>query len=144
MILLRLTKSFYGREDHDLGVKLQAELSGTLLWAVAGWQRLRERGRFEQPESGQGMLDGMADLSSPVGAFIRDRCVVGPGYRAAVDDLFAEWKSWCDANNRREAGTIQTFGRDLMAAVATLKRIQAREGENRFRAYEGIGLKTGF
>ena len=80
--LLRLTQSFYGREDHDLGAKLQAELSGILLWAVAGWQRLRERGRLEQPESGREMLDGMADLSSPVGAFIRDRCLVGPGYRA--------------------------------------------------------------
>ena len=90
------------------------------------------------------MLDGMADLSSPVGTFIRDRCLVGDGYRATVDDLFAAWKAWCEENNRREAGTVQTFGRDLMAAVATLRRIQGREGENRFRAYEGIGLKMGF
>ena len=42
MIVLRLTESFYGREDHDLGAKLQAELPGILLWAVVGWQRLRE------------------------------------------------------------------------------------------------------
>ena len=56
MILLRLTQSFYGREDPDLTAKLQAELSSILLWAVAGWQRLRERGRFEQPQSGQKCL----------------------------------------------------------------------------------------
>jgi putative DNA primase/helicase len=144
MIVLRLMRSFYGKEDHDLGAKLEAELPGILLWAVAGWQRLRGRGRFEQPDSGREMIDGMADLSSPVGAFVRDCCLVGPGYRAGVDDLFAEWKLWCERNGRREAGTIQTFGRDLVAAVATLKRVRTREGDERGRAYEGIGVKTGF
>ena len=89
-------------------------------------------------------MDGMADLSSPVGAFVRDRCLIGPGYRVPVDDLFSAWKVWCADNGRRESGTVQTFARDVMAAVATLKRIQPRDGEDRYRAYEGIGLKMGF
>ena len=144
MIVLRLTESFYGREDHDLTTKLQGELAGILLWSIEGWRWLRQRGRFEQPESSRELIDGMADLSSPVGAFVRDRCLVGPSYRAAVDDLFAEWKLWCEHNGRREHGTAQSFGRDLMAAVATLKRVQGREGESRYRAYDGIGIKTGF
>jgi putative DNA primase/helicase len=145
MIVLRMTKSFYGREDHDLGGKLQSELPGILLWAVAGWQRLRERGRFVQPDSGLEMLDGMTDLSSPVGVFVGERCLVGSEYRAAVDDLFSEWKAWCEKNGRREAGTIQTFGRDLMAAVSTLKRVRTREGGGeRVRTYDGIGLKMAF
>ena len=75
MILLRLTQSFTA-EDHDLTTKLRGELPGILLWAIAGWQRLRERGSSSSP-SGTEMLDGMADLSSPVGS-IRERCLVGP------------------------------------------------------------------
>jgi putative DNA primase/helicase len=143
-IVLRLTKSFLGHEDHDLGAKLQTELPGVLLWAIAGWQRLRERGRFVQPESGRELTDGMEDLCSPVGAFVRECCLVDPLCRVGVDDLFSAWRGWCDRNGRREAGTIQTFGRDLMAVVATLRRIRTREGEERGRAYEGIGLKNWF
>ena len=36
----------------------------------------------------------MADLSSPVSAFIRECCLVGLGYRLGVDDLFGEWRQW--------------------------------------------------
>ena len=50
IILLRLTRSFYGEEDHELTDKLLAELPGILWWAIAGWRRLRERGRFSQPQ----------------------------------------------------------------------------------------------
>jgi putative DNA primase/helicase len=142
MVVLRLTKSFLGLEDLDLTAKLQTELPGILLWAIEGWRRLRERGRFEQPESSRELIDSLADLSSPVGAFVRERCLVGPGFRAAVDNLFEEWKMWCATNGRREPGTIQTFARDLMAAVPTLHRVQLRDGEVRYRAYYGIGLKA--
>ena len=50
MILLRQTKSFYGKEDPGLTDKLLAELPSILLWAIQGWQRLRERGHlFNRP-----------------------------------------------------------------------------------------------
>jgi putative DNA primase/helicase len=141
MIVLRLAESWYGREDTTLTDRLLAELPGILLWSIAGWQRLNERGRFVQPEAGKELLGELEDLSSPVGAFVRDRCSVGPGHRAAVADLFDAWKAWCEAKGRREPGTEATFGRDLLAAVPTLRRVRPREGEDRYRAYEGIGLR---
>src|SRR5208283_2099412 len=49
LVILRFTRSFYGREDTGLSDRLQSELPGILLWALQGWQRLRQRGRFEQP-----------------------------------------------------------------------------------------------
>ena len=55
----------------------RVSLPGILLWSIEGWRRLRQRGRFEQPESSRELIDGMADLSSPVGEFVRDRCMVG-------------------------------------------------------------------
>src|ERR1700730_13225183 len=68
MILLRLTRSWYGKEDTALMDRLLAELPGILLWAIAGWQRLRDRGHFIQPDAGKELLGDLEDLSSPIGA----------------------------------------------------------------------------
>lgn len=140
MILLRLTKSFYGHEDPTLTDKILAELSGILLWAIEGWRRLRERGRFSQPDSALDLLGDLSDLSSPISAFVRERCVVGPGYQVPVGDLFSEWQTWCVEKGRKEHGTEQTFGRDLAAAFPDIRRVRPRDGASRYRAYEGIGL----
>src|SRR5262249_17831223 len=50
-VLLKLTESFYGREDLDLKEKLRGELPGVLNWALNGLKRLRKRGHFEMPAS---------------------------------------------------------------------------------------------
>ncbi len=55
MMILRLVKSFYGVEDHTLTSRLLTERCGILHWAIDGWRRLRERGRFQQPKSGEGL-----------------------------------------------------------------------------------------
>ena len=121
--------------------KTQMTRMGILLWAIRGWERLRVRGHFVQPDDGRDLLGELDDLASPVGAFVRERCRVGPGCRAAVADLFAAWKRFCEDRGRKEAGTEAMFGRDLLAAVPTLRRVRPRDGEDRYRAYEGIGLR---
>ena len=68
MILVRMSESFFGREDSALTDRLLAELPGILLWSIEGWRRLRERGRFVQPDSATELLSDMADLASPIRA----------------------------------------------------------------------------
>ncbi len=75
MILLKLTQSWYGKEDTALTDRLLAELPAILLWAIVGWKRLRDRGHFIQPDAGRELIDELADLASPVGAFVRERCL---------------------------------------------------------------------
>jgi putative DNA primase/helicase len=137
-MMLRLTESFYGREDKTLTAKLLTELPGILNWSIEGWRQLRERGHFVQPSSVEDALRDMEDLSSPVGAFVRDRCEVGSGLRVWIDDLYASWKEWCEADGRISVTTKQTFGRDLMAAVPG---IASRQGTNGVRFYQGIALR---
>jgi putative DNA primase/helicase len=143
MIVLRLTASWYGKEDTTLTDRLLAELPSILRWAIVGWQRLRERGHFVQPESSKELVEELEELSSPISAFIEDCCRVGAGYKASVAKLFDRWKTWCETKGRKEPGTEQVFGRDLLAAVPTLRRVQPREGEKRYRSYEGIDLRQG-
>lgn len=139
-IALRLTRSWYGQEDTRLTDDLLTELPGILLWALDGWRRLRQRGRFIQPASVQDAIRDLEDLASPVGAFVRECCVVGPGQRAWVDDLYAAWGRWCSQDGRTIVTVKQTFGRDLRAAVPGIVCRQNRPADRRF--YEGIGLQT--
>jgi putative DNA primase/helicase len=142
MILLRLTRSWYGQEDVRLTDKLLAELPGILLWAIAGWQRLRDRGHFVQPDASRTMIDELEDLASPVGAFVRDCCRVGPGCQIERSILFVAWKRWCEAQGREHAGNAIVFGRDLRAAVPSLGDAHPRtESGDRVRVYEGIALQ---
>lgn len=140
-LVLRLTRSFFGREDPTLTDRLVAELPGILLWAIDGWKRLRQRGWFMQPESAEDAVRDMEDLGSPVGAFVRERCTVGPGHRAWLDDLYRGWKAWCEQDGRTAVSNKQTFGRDLTAAVPGVKR---RRGTGMVAFYEGIALREAY
>ena len=140
-LVLRLVETFYGREDHDLIDKLLAELPGILLWAVAGWDRLHKRARFVQPDSSRELVEQMAELTSPVGAFVRECCDVGPEHEVSFSALFQRWERWCEANGRSKVGTKALFGRNLHAAVPALKTTQPCLDGRRERFYEGIGLR---
>jgi putative DNA primase/helicase len=147
LILLRLTQSFFGKEDPKLFDRLVPELPGVLLWAIEGWRRLRGRGYFLQPDSGLELIQQMEDLSSPVSAFIRDRCEVKPGLEVETKILYEAWKEWCESMGRKE-GDSQNFGRNLHAALPSLKtkgtRRGAGAGQVQVRIYVGIGLRVGF
>lgn len=138
-LLLRLTKSFYNQEDVTLTSQLVQELPGILLWAIEGLKRLRARQHFIQPQAVAEAVRDMEDLASPVLAFVRERCVVGKGYRIWVDDLYIAWKSWCEQDGRTAITNKQTFGRDLAAAVPGVVR---RRGAGDVPFYEGLGLKV--
>jgi len=115
-LIIQFTESFFGREDVALTDTLLKELPGILLWAIDGWKRVRARGRFIQPKQAEEAQEQLADLSSPVAAFVRDRCVIGP-YRVGVDELYREWSSWCHREGWNTASTKAMFGRDLGCCI---------------------------
>ena len=144
LVLLRLTCSWYGKEDTRLTAKLLRELPSILLWAIRGWERLRERGHFVQPTTSLGVIRDLEDLSSPMGAFVRDLCVVGPNESVPVQDLYGRWKLWCEEKGWKGAGTEQIFGRDLRAVVPGLDVAVPRHPDDktrRIRVYNGVRLK---
>jgi putative DNA primase/helicase len=141
ILLLVMPNSFLGREDRGLEDRLQHELPGILNWAITGLQRLRERGHFVQPESGQQLLAELSDLASPIKAFVRDCCKVDDAAEVFPQDLFDSWKAWCERHGRDHHGTKEVFARDLRACVPNLKMPNLRKaGGKRERWYVGIRL----
>lgn len=141
-MVLTMRKSFLGKEDTRLTDKLTsaAELPGILAWALKGLRRLQDRGHFVMPQSSQQSLDELRDLVSPIRAFIGERCMVAPGKLIESSQLFRAWGEWCKEQGRDHAGTVQTFGRDLRAALPAIGIVQPRQDGSRVRCYEGIDL----
>src|SRR5690606_21504881 len=110
-------------------------------WALEGLDRLTARGHFLMPASGDDAIRQLEDLSSPIGAFLRARCAIGPVEEITADGLWPLWKLWCESDTRH-AGTKATFGRDLKAAVPTLKRSHVRRDGQQVWAYRGIGQRA--
>jgi putative DNA primase/helicase len=123
MLILQMTQSFLGREDHELDDKLQPELPGILAWALKGLDRLNSQGRFTVPQSSRDAAALMMDLASPTSAFVRECCVCKPDAEVSRDELFAAWKTWAE-NNGHRAGAKTTFGRDLRSVVPTVGQCQ--------------------
>lgn len=139
MLLLRLTRSFFGEEDRSLTQRLLAEREAILWWAIDGWKRLRDRGYFIEPESSTSMRNQLRELASPIGIFVDDCCETGPQYRVECKELYQAWCGWCEESGR-EPSTIQVFGRDLAAFCSNIQPKQARVGAAVVRHYQGIRL----
>jgi putative DNA primase/helicase len=138
-VVLTTTVSFYGKENPELTAQLMTELPGIFNWALDGLERLRQRGYFLQPKASQDAIRDLEDLGSPVGAFVRDECVVGAAESVDCDTLYSSWKTWCEERGRR-ASNSQILGRDLRAAFPLVRVSQPRRDGARHREYHGVGL----
>lgn len=142
-LVLRMQQSFLGREDPGLADRLMAELPGILLWALAGWRRLRDRGRFILPGTSEDAVQELLHLGSDVAAFVHERCELAPGHEVEKDRLYAIYRAWCDRTGRKPKYDT-TFATELYAA--TSNRVTARRlsrGGERVNVYAGIALRGG-
>jgi putative DNA primase/helicase len=91
------------------------------------------------PKASEEAVAALADLVSPMSAFVRDRCDHGADYEIRIDTLYEGYRDWC-----RDSGitpvTKPMFGRDLHAVLPRLRTIQPRS-DNQKRSYVGIQLK---
>ena len=78
IVLLPLSRSWLGKENHGLESELRAELPGILNWALAGLERMTftNGNRFTRLAAADEAIATMRDLASPVGAFVREKCDV--------------------------------------------------------------------
>jgi putative DNA primase/helicase len=142
IILLMLSRSWLGKEDHELEQRLRVELPGILNWALAGLERLTidNDNRFTRLPSAEEAITTMRDLASPVAAFVREKCEINANNEIEVDLLYSAYKAWCEDNQHPKASK-QMFGRDLRAAVPSVRKTRPRgEEHSRHNVYSGIRL----
>jgi len=138
-IVLMMMQSFLGRENTRLTAELLEELSGIFNWSLDGLNRIVKTNSITEPASSRDAVTALADLVSPVAAFVRDHCETGLEYEVPIPNLFAAWRSWCEDNGHKP-GSSQSFGRDLRAVIPQLHVRQHRDDEAVSRYYTGIGL----
>jgi putative DNA primase/helicase len=144
LIVLEMTESFLGREDPTLKERLLAELPGILLWALAGYRRLLDRGRFEMPDSSARVVQELKDLSSPIAQFVAELCRLGEGMSVRGDDLYDAYCRWSERRNDIRPLNRAHFGRNLHSAFPGVRPSRRSDpqvgGVGKRSYYEGIAL----
>ncbi len=79
------------------------------------------------------------DLTSPVAAFVRARCLAGPEHEVATDELYGAYRGWCEVVGREHVEDEVGFGRALRAAIK-VERKQRKGAGHRWRVYQGVAL----
>jgi len=126
--------------DRDLSAKLREEIPGIFNWALEGLYRLRKRGHFSSLDSITELDDEFQALISPIDAFLKDCCDMGPEEKVPIGLLFQAYQWWCE-QERYKCSSKAKFVVNLRAAHNKLKCKVSRVEGYPTRVYLGIGLK---
>ena len=102
------------------------ELPGILNLAIKARERLRERGRFVQPESASDLLANAEDMASPVKRFVDDQCLLHSDCEVGAQELFEAWRSWTSLHGYHP-GNSGLFGKNFRAAFPGIKHGRPRD-----------------
>jgi hypothetical protein len=84
----------------------------------------------------------MEDLASPVGAFVRDNCKIGPDEKIERDVLYTRYRQWCEESGFKPSSK-PVFGRDLRAARPQIKVSRPWAGGAAHRPFHYVGITVG-
>ena len=132
--LVPFEQSFEGREDRELGAKLEAELPGILAWAVEGCLAWLRDGIGEAAAVTHATAEYRQD-EDLLGAFLAERCVTHG--EVATADFREAYEQYC-----REVGE-QPLGASVLGkrlAKRGIHRDQRSDGD-RGRVYRGVSLR---
>lgn len=143
-VVLAMERSFLGAEDTGLEERIEAELPGILRWALAGLVQLNTQKRLTVPSSSAEMMQVLQDLVSPMGAFVKEACVLGADkdgqpHTVVVDDIYRHWNAWAVENGHTVSSSKAKFSSDIRSVVPTLKNYRPA---GQARQWKGIGMNT--
>jgi putative DNA primase/helicase len=133
VVALHFSRSFAKNPDRGLEKRCAEELPGILLWALAGLDRLQERGCFMQPESGKAEIEKMLALASPLRSFADEHCEFGADYVVVEQDFYGEWRDWCHRVGHHP-GALNKLSADLTVQFPSVRSgVRPRVNGNRGR-----------
>lgn len=143
-LILQLGQSFFDREDHQLLDKLTDELPGIALWAMEGYRRLRERGRFNEPESSKQAREDLYETGNPLQRFLDEWCVIDPKAYVTNPDLYAAYCEWCEAEGIKHPDPRNTMKKkiNMMLGDKVKTKSTTNKAGNDVKVNCGLGLKS--
>lgn len=84
--------------DKNLFNKLLQELPGILNWALDGFLKWQEHGLGEYQEIIQS-VENYRVSQDPIATFINECCIKGLELKAPANELYQEYKNWCQDSN---------------------------------------------
>ncbi len=90
------------KEDQDprLLAKLRREFPGILAWAVRGCREWQERRGLDPPTDVRAATKEYRMEMDRLGAYLAERCLVGPEARVGITELHEDYKRWCGSEWR--------------------------------------------
>lgn len=146
-LYLHFVNTFRGREDFDLGKKLELELPGIANFFLQGLKRLKANGVFTEPESSKQLAARMYRQASPLAAFVDDCCELNDKYATQSKRIYEAYLKWVQDSDDTPLDK-QTFGKAFQETVQTIKhtqnvakfKVDGRDGDRPYY-YTGIQLK---
>ena len=145
-VILQTLVSFLGREDTELEGKLCGELSGILNWALVGWQRLAERGKFARPATANLMRNFRATLAWSKHSLL-SVASLAPEFTVVIDTAYNAYRVWCEGAGA-QVGLIGCRSINSPASSvppSTDRSTRSAHGPagRRKRMFKGIRLRKG-
>ena len=141
ILLLLTTRSWLGKEDHDLEPALQAEMTGILNWSLDGLSAPHEeREPLHPPSLGRRSHHRHARSRLALSPPLCASDATSTPRRKSRSTRFTPPTARGAEDNGHAKATKQNFGRDLRAAVPSVRVKRPRDGEARSRVYSGINL----
>ena len=141
-IILTFPRSFLGREDTQLGARLEREIPAIVALALDGLDQLDEAGRFVEPDSSAEERESVERAQNPMVAFLDECCdLTDSKAQTARTVIWAAAVRWREDNgHRRMSG--QAFSEFLrQRGVKELRPTDPEDNKKKLpRVYQGIKL----
>lgn len=116
MVYVAFHRSFLGSEDLTLEGRLMTELPGILNWALEGLDQVTRLGTFTQSVNSLELAAEVDRDSSPVKAWVDDRCVIDPTAEVTLEALLSNYRDWLSTENMPLSPSLNRLSRDIRSA----------------------------
>ncbi len=126
--------------DLDIDRKLEVELAGIFLWALAGLYTLRQRGHFVEPEISRSAKEELKLASNPARAFLVEFCRLEPAATVYRNVLYDKYREYCHDNGHRPLNANH-FGAEVRRVFPEVQVLRPRGDRHRQRVWDGLALE---
>lgn len=143
MLVLPFTRSFEGKEQHNLMDELKGELAGIAYWALQGAVKLEaaaDGAKFVQAKEGEEVVKQYHLQNNPFDYFLESRFVKNRAGFVVYELVRREWEDWIRRNNMKMHVAVHMLPTKIVSD-SSWDLSKVRKGSDGSRALQGLSLK---